>query len=363
MTDESKKKRNKIIIIVSITIGALLVNYFAGGLIATSIVNETIINKRGSDSESINDLTYSYQKVQRDYPLMAPREKLTFSCGKETLQGYFYEVENPHGVVISSHGVNSQADGNNAQYQNYFIEKGWDVFSFDSTGCGLSSGKGMKTLYESRYCVKSAIEFVQNYSKTQGLSICLVGHSWGAYGVVTASGDLPVSAVCSFSGYDKPSEMMYSFAASYVSPALIVTKPALDFSLSLLQGQNAFTSASGVIKKSSQTKYVIVQGDKDETVPLNKYSIYDNIVNKKLDNVTCYLLEGFGHITPWKSKDANDYCNNVIKPQLDELNEKYNNYIPSSERNKFLSTVDKEKSSALNYELLDSINNIFLKSI
>ena len=293
---------------------------------------------------------------------MKEREEYTFNCGKETLQGYLYEVENPHGIVISAHGINNLADGNTAQYQNYFIEQGWDVFSFDMTGCGRSSGK-MKTLFESRKCVQNAVNFVKNNAKLKDLDVCLVGHSWGGYGVLAASYDVDVKAVCSFAGYDKASEMMYGFAEMNVSKALIVTKPALNFSLSLLQGEKAFFSASSVIKKRPNTNYVLVHGDKDNTVPLKHYSAYSYVQNKEYDNLTKFLLKDIRHNGPWKTLAAQTYCDEVIIPKLNTLHGQYKNGIPEDVYTSFLSEIDKEKASELNYELLDSINSVFLNSI
>lgn len=357
------KKNKKIIIIVTSIIGGLVLTYFGGGLVATAIANNSLFNQRSSTIETLNEDFQRYQKGRADFPLMNEREEVTFKCGKETLQGYFYEVNNPHGLIVTAHGVQNLADGNTAQFQNYFLEQGWNVFSFDLTGCGRSTGDGLKSLFESRKCVRSAVEFVQQYEKTKGLDVCLVGHSWGGYGVLAASYDVEVKAVCSFSGYDKASEMMYGFAETNVSPALVLTKPALDFSISLIQGQDAFFSATSAIKKRTTTSYVLIHGEQDEVVPFKRYSAYAAVEKKDYPNLTKYALKDIKHNGPWKTLESQIYTDEVLEPELLKLHDQYGEIIPEDVYNNFLASVDKEKSSELNYELLDSVNNIFLNSL
>ncbi len=358
-------KKPKIIMIISLSLASAIVTYFGLGLLATYSINENLVNVRGADiNELENSDYYDIQYTRKDYPLMADREEIDFKCGKTNLKGYLYTVDNPVGVVIAAHGVTSYADGNHAQYHNYFLEHNWDVFSFDMTGCGRSSGRGMKTLHESRYCVRNAVKTMQNMDLTKDLPICLFGHSWGAYGVVSATNDVSgVKAVASFSGYNSASEMMYGFAESHTSKAVILTKPAFETALFLLQGQDAFYEASSAIKKNKDTNYIVIQGDRDYTVPLEKYSIYDKVVDKNYTNVIPILLEGYGHSSPWKTLTANKYMEDVIDPAIEEMHRTYGEHIPEDVFKEFLITVDKEKANGLNYNLLNKINDIFLESI
>lgn len=354
-------KRNKIILIVSSSIASAVVTYFGGGLIATSIAEENMINVRGSDMNSLlNDDFYKTQYIQKDFPLLQEREIVEFSCGKETLVGYLYKVNNPKGIIITAHGVTALADGNHAQYQNYFVEKGWDVFAIDLTGCGRSSGKGMKTLHESRHCVANAIKTIKNREDTKELPLFLFGHSWGAYGVVTATEDEDdIQAVAALSGYNQSAGVMYGFVENYVSPALIVTKPALDFSLAVLHGDKDFFKAATAIKHNPNTTYIIVHGDNDDVVPLKNYSIYDNVDENKYSNVKKILLEDFKHSSPWNTNEAVNYYEDILEPGFDALHEQYGEEIPEDVLNEYLSTIDKEKASELNTDLLEKIESTF----
>lgn len=356
-------KPRKIALIISASLASAIVTYFAGGLIVTSIVSNGFINKRYSDVSTLGDDFYRVQKVRTDYESLSVREEISFTSGEETLMGYLYESASPKGVIIMAHGVNNQADGNSAPMQDYYVNHNYDVFAIDLTGCGRSTGKGIKTLHESRYCVANAVKTVKNLAKTKDLPIFLIGHSWGAYGAVAATQDVDgVKAVASFSGYNKPNDMMFGFAESYTTRASVVLKPSLDFSLSVLCGGDSFFSAEKAIRNNSDVHYVVIHGEKDNTVPLKKYSLYDNIAKDGYSNVTPILLNGVTHGAPWKTVDAMEYTSEVEKG-LADLRKKYKGKLPDDVREEYLSSFDKERTSVVNTDLLNQIDTIFTSYI
>ncbi len=358
------KKKERIITVISVAICSLVISYFEFGLIGAAYVDHTLINVRGSTIEKLDRIDHRAEKTQRDYPILQERKVVTFPYSKETLTGYLYECDNPHGVIISAHGANSLADATTAQYQQYYLSLGWDVFSFDQVGCGRSTGKGMESLYASRYCVGAAINKVKSMEETKNLPICLMGHSWGAFGVLSASGDYPndVKAVASFAGFDTAQKVMVELAYTYASPALKVTEGSINFGYSCFHGNGFYYSSSKVVKKNTNINYVIVQGDKDDVVTL-KASAYKPLYGLKLNHVDLVLLKDQGHYSPWKSYESEQYMKKVVEPKVKELKKKYNGDIPESEIDNLVSSIDFEKTSILNYELLDHINEIFLKSI
>ena len=319
---------------------------------------------RGCGLESLDsDIYFIGQKVRRDFPLMQERKEITFSCGNETLMGYLYSVDQPKGVIVCSHGVNSLADGTLAQFENYYISHGWDVFTIDMTGCGQSTGKGMKSLHESKYCVKNAIKTVKQYAITKDLPVFCIGHSWGAYGAIAGSDGEDIKAVAAFSGYNQPAQMAYGFAANYLSPALVLTKPALDMSMRLFYGNEAFVTASSIIKKNTDTQYVLIQGLDDDVVPYKTYSALSAVEKNATANSTLIKLDNVGHLCPWKSNEALNYFENGIIEEFDELEAKYKGNVPEDVYHSFIDKIDKEKSSEVNTALLDQIEQVFLNSL
>ena len=355
----SKKARR---IIDGLIIGAVTL-YFGLGIIGVLVATEGFINVRNCDPDLLEEDFYRIQKCRPDYESLKEREEIFFKCGKETLVGYFYENPSPKGVIVFSHGIKNNADANLTQVQDYYLTHGYDVFAIDMTGCGRSSGKGIRTLYESTNCVVSAVKTVKEFEKTKDLPLFLIGHSWGAYGAVTATGEVNnVLAVASFSSYNTPSEMMYGSIEANTSKAAILIKPATQLGLQLHWGNNIYSSAEKVIKYHPSIPYVVIHGTEDKTVPYKSYSLYDNIVNDNYQNVTLVKLEGMHHGTPWKTLDAETYtieCEKALK----DLRKEYKNKLPDEVREQYIASVDKDKSSEVNVDLLKQIDKVFSSKI
>lgn len=350
------KKAKKIII--GSLIGVVVL-YFGLGIIGTLVATEGFINVRNCDPDLLEQDFYRVQKCRADYESLKDREVVTFPCGKETLTGYLYENPSPKGVIVFSHGVKNLADANMSQVQDYYVSHGYTVFSFDMTGCGRSTGKGIRTLYESTNCVVNAVNKVKELDKTKELPIFLIGHSWGAYGAVTASSKVDgVKAVASFSAYNTPSELMYGSVEAKTSKAMILTKPAFELGLFLHWGAKVHQSAESAIKNNPNIPYVIIHGTEDKTVPYKTYSLYDNIVNDHYENVTAIKLEGIHHGTPWKTLEAETLTGEYEKG-LSDLRKEHKGKLPDEIKEQYIASIDLDKSSAVNTELLEKIDTVF----
>lgn len=355
-----KKKR---IIIPLVIASSLVVLYFGLGILGMAIAANGFINVRNCDPNLLEEDFYRIQKCRPDYESLKDREEITFSCGKETLMGYLYQNPNPKGVIVFAHGIKNNADANAAQMHDYYLNHGYDVFSFDLTGCGRSTGKGIRTLYESRNCVKYAVETVKELKQTKDLPIFVIGHSWGAYGAVVATDDVEgVSAVAAFSAFNRPDEMIYATAEINTSKAMVLAKPSMLLGVATIWGNKASYQAETSIKNHPDIPYVILQGDLDTVVPYKEFSLYDNIVNDHYQNVTTIKLEGIHHGAPWKTVEAETYTGKCEK-ELKELREKYHNNLPDVIREQYIAKVDKNKSSAVNEEVLSRIDTIFTNAI
>ena len=285
-------KSRKITVIIASIASGFVVTYFGVSLIATAIINHNYFEIRGSTPKELDDNSFFFlQKTQKDFDNLQKRTYLSIPYEDMNLQGYLYHQENPKGLIVSCHGINSLADSDHAQYQSYYFDKGYDVFSFDMVGCGNSDGDSMTGLYESRYCVDSAISFISNYETTKDLPIFLIGHSWGGYGSVASTFDSKnVKAVVSFGGFEQAVEEMAGMASNYVGGLVNFLKPGLDTSMAIYKGKKAFVNASEAIKENPNVSYYIVQGKNDNTVHY-KDSLYHAVENKNYPNVTLKLLE------------------------------------------------------------------------
>ena len=159
------------------------------------------------------------------------------------------------------------ADGKEAAFEDYFIEKGWNVLAIDLTASGQSEGKGAGGLDQSAFDVEAALKYVHLSSSLNPMNLFLLGYSWGAYGVVASLNfDQTPKAVASLAGFRSPDLEMVDKAVRYVGPAAYATKGFMDQALYLSRGNNGFLSAIDGINKAANTKIFIAQGGKDKTV-------------------------------------------------------------------------------------------------
>ena len=120
-----KKHKRWWIIALSVVMGLVLL-YGVGGLIASAAVCHAIFGKRAS---SLSDLDHfpSFYAKRADIASLEKREDISFVSGENTLTGHLYRTDTPKGLVLAANGMSSQSDGEDAEYQAWFLEEGYDV--------------------------------------------------------------------------------------------------------------------------------------------------------------------------------------------------------------------------------------------
>ena len=307
---EKKKlsKKAKGWLIAGIAVSALALFYVAPGIIAGNIVFDHLFANRLSNKEDLDGPLYDAVAAQRDFPELSLREEVSFPSGKYQLSGYVYKPVSPKGLILSCHGMGGQADSNESVLIPHFLAKDYAVFSFDLTASGSSEGKGWdKGLRQGTHDVKSAENYIKSRTDLSSLPLALVGHSVGAYGVMTSiSYDQTPFAVIAFSGYDTPNTFMIHSAAKTVGDWAYATVPTFDLVDLARYGTDSFISASDVIKSHPKTPYFLIHGTKDETVDYKKSSAAYQVQKMNLPNAELYIREGIAHAAPWLSQEAHD---------------------------------------------------------
>ncbi|MBQ7995387.1 MAG: alpha/beta fold hydrolase [Bacilli bacterium] len=354
------KTKKRIVIISSSILGGLVSLYVFGGIAAAFIVSKSLLSKRQSLASDLDEIRLT--KTQKNYPLLQDRELVRFASDGDELQGYLYKNDNPKGLVVAAHGITSQADDSHASYQNFFLENGYSVFSFDMVASGRSSGEDAKGLHQSALNVRDCLSYIHSNDEIKDLPIFMIGHSWGGYGVSAALNfDQTPKAVVSFSGYDMPKEEIFEFAKSYAGNIAYAGKWQIDFAQECLSKYSSTRAVTG-INKATETRFLSVQGSDDPTVPYEAsiYSKFDEITN---DHAQRIFLEGYAHKYVWYSKDSYEYITNELEPAYDRLKEQYSGNIPDDIKKEFIENINYEKSSQLNLDLFNSILSMFEESI
>lgn len=355
-----KKRKRWFLVVTSLMVGIAVV-YVAGGLIASAGVCHAIFGKRASSLQDLDDFPSFYQQ-RADIPSLSVREDVSFPSGDHQLVGHFYRASSPKGLVISAHGLFSQSDGDDAEYQAWFLEEGYHVFAIDLTASGASEGTESKGLWQSSYDVLSAYRYVQKQESLSSLPLILTGHSWGAYGIL-ASLSLGVKAdyAVAFSAFDMPLSLMKYEMERYTSPALAAFgSPMFDWYMAMTSPGGGKLSASLVLS-SSTAKVLCVQGGEDVTVPPNALSVYghkDEITNPDFKT---YFSPHADHRGVWRSDASRQYVKEVVEPEYQIYCEEHPDGGSKAEQAAFRASLDLARSSELDVTLFNTIR-MFLNS-
>ena len=194
------------------------------------------------------------------------------------LAGYKYrmeDLENPHGVVVFSHGLFSGGQNRYMPIVAYFAEQGFEVFAYDATGNDASGGlvggvsRGVMDL-------DYAIRYVKQDSDYTDMPICLYGYSWGAYSVGTVLNFHPdVKAVAIFAGFNKPSLLIRQMGYEVVGGLIDIAMPYVNLYERIKFGEHAAATTLGGFKKADQTQIFVVHSTNDPVVEFQYgYQLY-----------------------------------------------------------------------------------------
>ncbi|MBO4540708.1 MAG: hypothetical protein J5736_01870, partial [Bacilli bacterium] len=311
---------------------------------------------------------YQIRKSWKDYPSLRERDEFDFEESGDWHHAYFYEAENPKGLILLAHGYSSLSDGHEASLADYFLRDGWSILQIDLTASGKDDDDQVGGFHVGANDIAETIRYLGKESRFASYrdSFCLLGFSWGAYAVSAAlshSFDIVPKAVASFAGFNSPAEEMLAMAKEYVGGLADFVRPSFELSLSENFGQEAFLSAVSGFNHSPDCKVILVQGRDDKRVPVDSASIWhfaDTIENPmRLIRYQDALLPR-DHASVFYSDEAFEYYANEAEKDYSELLKKYGGKaaIPKEELNRI-----KEKSSIVDEELLSFVSGQFASAI
>lgn len=339
-------RKRRIIVGLSIAAVSIAALYFGGGIIAVNVVCDSLFVSRQSSLETLNEDVFQVFKTQKDYPELSTRTLFTFPSGNNTLQAYKYAPSSEaEGTVFVSHGMKGLADGTDAEYQQWFLHKGYEVISIDLSSCGLSSANAHEGPCQSPIDIANLYKrWKEDKDSKIDKPLYLIGHSWGAYGAACSlEYGVEATGVITFAAFDNPRSLMFDTSQKYAGFAANITKLPFDMALNMKYGSKADLSSSKVIESHPKVRSLHFYGDQDERFNMPA-SLYGNVK----ESATCkkVLLPRIGHKLPW----------------LEEENRKTGLEILSSLKNKsaeekatILKDVDKEKTSILSEEVFHEI--------
>lgn len=286
----------------------------------------------------------TYEDVENDYE----RELIKFKSGPNQLQGYLYGKQNTKGLVVVSHGIGSGAEDYIPETL-YFVDNGYQVFSFDNTGSHLSEGESLVGLSQSVIDLDAALSYIESEPRFDDLPIFLYGHSWGGYAVTAIFNyDHDIAASVSVAGFNKPMDTVLEWAKGKMGNFAYVEYPYIYIYQKLLFGKNANMSAVNGIN-NTDTPILIIHGEKDTTVVYNgsgTIAYRDEITNPNVQYKVCSNDRQNDHDGLYMSLDAIKYLDEV-NMKYNELKDRYNGNIPKEAESNFYADIDKHKASEL----------------
>jgi pimeloyl-ACP methyl ester carboxylesterase len=217
----------------------------------------------------------------------------------ERLTGFKYSnptVTSPEGLVVFAHGLGSGGHNPYMPLIDALTDEGYLVFTYDATGNGESGGKGVGGLPQGPLDLGRAITAALSDSDYDGLSLYLVGHSWGAYSVGVALADYPeVEGAVMLSGFNSSADMIRESAARFVGSfvATAASPAAIGYERMKFGDASTLTVLDGIA--SSDARVMIVHSESDTTVPLSAgYNMYYETYNTD-PRVTFLLYNNRAH--------------------------------------------------------------------
>ncbi|MBQ3115970.1 MAG: alpha/beta fold hydrolase [Clostridia bacterium] len=290
------------------------------------------------------------------------REEFYFSAGKSQLKGYYYPSTEGKALVVIVHGFHAGAD-DFLPVAKSFVERGYNVFSYDATGVYDSFGDSSRGMCQALVDLDNVLTYISKTQPYSNQKVCLFGHSWGGY-AVTSVLELhrEVSACVAVAPMNNGYTIMVEKGVQYAGGVAKISKPIFDeYQKYLFKDYVKYNGLRGV--NSTDIPVLIAHGKNDEVILFDKQSVisYRNQITNP--NVDYYVTEGLNgsHNGILLSKEALKYRES-IDAQLENLASLKGKKLTKAEKRNFYLTVDHALYSEVNAELIDKAIKTFEKA-
>ena len=223
-------------------------------------------------------------------------ETYLYSCEEDTLAGYLYRTtENNKKLVVVVPGFKAEA----VQYAGTihgFAECGFDVFSFDCTGCGNSNGKSSIGFPQAINDLNATLKFIEENKSFGYNEIFLFGHSRGGYAACCVVNEHPcISGVISVNGVNTAMDGVMACSVETVGRIAFVNYCFLWLYQIMIFGKDiADRYATKEINKC-KIPILVVQSVHDEKIPIERFSLYSQQKKIHSKNVSFFLYCNSGN--------------------------------------------------------------------
>ena len=222
------------------------------------------------------------------------------------LKGWFFELKNSDKTVILAHSYGKnrlEFDEKSIPMIKSFLDKGYNVFTFDFRNSGQSGGKDTTFGYYEKDDVAAAVQYV---SKQGSKHIVLMGFSTGAAASILAAAEVKVEAVIADSPYANLSDYLKSDLNQWVRLPSIPFNRTILYMMEIMSGmdtENADLEKS--LENISPCRLLLIHGKEDGIIPVEN--------SRKLNFRYSEIASGRSEI--WETDDAGDAASYLKYPE------------------------------------------------
>lgn len=267
---------------ILITIISILLIFSLISMVATKIIYDSVFSR--TDNTVI--VPAALEQIVND------RTLVNYPCGDNILSGYLYKSGKDgtnNTLLILAPGFNAGADSYLPQIRA-FLDMGYSVFAFDPTGSFASQGKSAVGFSQEIFDLEATLEYVESENRFGYNSIVLFGHSRGGYAACCAArGEYDISAVISVSGINSAMEAIMGSSVSYAGNIAYLNYGFLWLYQAMLFGADTVNLSVDDVINESDVPVLIIHGEQDAQVPMNRFSIISHRDDIEGDNVHYYI--------------------------------------------------------------------------
>ncbi len=226
-------------------------------------------------TKTVYDFVFRRQKSQKQRTDTDIGKAYTYPCGKGELTGYLCRSPKQcKGLVVFVPGFRAEA----ARYGGVIREiarAGFDVFSFDCTGCGNSCGKTSVGFPQVINDLNATLTFIVENKSFDYDKIYLFGHSRGGYAACCVVNEHKnISGVISVNGVNHAMDGIMAYSVAAVGVFAYLNYYFLWLYHCVLFGRDiADRSAVCEINKSN-VPVLVIQAYADRRITRDRYSLY-----------------------------------------------------------------------------------------
>lgn len=359
VTERKAVNKRKIIKITAVVIVAVLL-LSLGMLAVTKFIYDAIF-PRYDRTPLETAINISYAEIMDTYP----REKVEFMSEENMLTGYIYGENNSLGLVVIAPGLSDGAEDYTSLAMS-FVDLGYRVFTFDTTGSFESEGENSVGFPQEVIDLDNALNFIEKQTELKDLPLFLFGHSRGGYAsamMCVSSHD--IKAVATVGAVNSPMEITMEWSTNYVGSLAFTGYPALYAYQAMVFGSEIMSTSGAEAIDEGDIPALIIHCENDVTVSIDGSSIYahkDEVDNPKAHFMLYENEENRGHTTLLFTKSANAYRQEV-KDEYEHLTTLYGGEIPEDIEAEFLDRIDSMKAQEANRDLVTLISDYYLSNM